>query len=217
MRECRQSNDDILIGRSVYAGEGQFTQEEYDLIIAQKFESYENMSLADFNRRILEYGEEHGQVYLDAMEHVIGGIGSDDPNAVFLLNTLRSSGEENACKHYQSFGKYRNPEFYGEASKGIDEQIIDGTLYYDWQIGLSYKIGYTIIDESGITVSERDQFIQDYLQGMQDFVNAKSQADWLNMTENEIQTVVMDELNRLSEKYSNEYIQVANVEFLGSF
>lgn len=214
MPQPTESNG-VLMGRNSDAGDDQFTQEEYALVLAQKFDGYESMTLEDFNSRIAAYGEAHGEEYLNAMEHVIGGISGNDPNAIFLLNTLTASGQENACKHWQSFDTNRNPEIYGIATKGINGQVIDGTLYYDWQISVDYSINYIVNDEKMITVSERDQFVQGFLQGMQEFVNEKSQDDWTNMTSDEMQTVVTKELNRLSVAYSNNNIKAVSVKFLG--
>jgi len=145
--------EELFIARSVYAGNEQFTQEEYDLVMSQKFDGYEEMTVADFNSKILEISNDNEDTYLNAMEHVMGGLDENDENAVFLLNTLTVSGEENACKHWQSFDVYRDPTFYGEASKKVGEALIDGKLFYEWEISVNYSISYKIPDENNLTIT----------------------------------------------------------------
>lgn len=161
-----------------------YTQEQYDKVInTLKFKNYENMSIAEFNRKI--YGafnnsddKASGYDFSEVYERVMCALPDDDPNAAFLKTTVTTSlGEYTARLNEVYTGKTVDPDY------SVDLEITDNadvfgdqiTVRYGWAY---YTFTYRILDQDKLTVAARDKFLSDIEKGMRDYmVSEKLSAD----------------------------------------
>lgn len=153
-----------------------YTQEQYDKVInTLKFKNYENMSIAEFNRKI--YGafnnsddKASGYDFMEVYERVMCALPEDDPNAAFLKTTVTTSlGEYTARLNEVYTGKTVDPDY------SVDLEITDNadvfgdqiTVRYGWAY---YTFTYRILDQDKLTVAARDKFLSDIEKGMRDYM-----------------------------------------------
>ncbi len=103
---------------------------EYDLVLKElKFPGYEDMSIAEFNRRINAvfsgYDEDKEDFY-DAYDNVIENMEDTDENAEFLLTTVRACQEERIlCPAKGAVHKQVNAEYEAEISSTREEDVLE--------------------------------------------------------------------------------------------
>ncbi len=162
-----------------------YTKAQYDLVIsALKFEGYEKMSIAEFNRKINAvlngdgYWDEGGVGY--AYEMVMMFLESTDPNAPFLLNTVQASRDEYNARSEEVYGDKRvDPDFRGSAEIYQESDIYGDTVRRDIARA-DYTFTYRILDQDKLTVEARDQFLQNVMQGAQDYLNGRTPGELLD-------------------------------------
>lgn len=164
-----------------YDSEPTYTQEQYDLLVSSlKFEGYEHMSVAEFNRKLNAAfsnqeddgaaGEKLGYAY----EMVLAALPETDPNAGFLLNTVQASREEyNARMDEVYSGKQLDPSFSGRAASFREEDVYGETYRTDYAQA-DYRFTYRILDQDALTVAARDQFLQAVLSGAQAYLDSRT-------------------------------------------
>lgn len=161
-----------------------YTQEQYDKVInTLKFKNYENMSIAEFNRKIYAAfnnsdDKASGYDFMEVYERVMCALPEDDPNAAFLKNTVTTSLGEYAARLNEVYtGKTVDPDY------SVDLEITDNadvfgdqiTVRYGWAY---YTFTYRILDQDKLTVAARDKFLSDIEKGMRDYmVSGKLSAE----------------------------------------
>lgn len=153
-----------------------FSQEKYDKVIQKlKFDNYETMSIAEFNRKINgifrvidgkdnDYDEDFYELY----EIVLNTLPAGDPNETFLCTTIPASlNEYNARLTEVYSGKATDPEFSDNAEVAEESDVFGDkvTVKHGW---IDYKFTYKILDQDKLTVQERDKFLADIESGMKD-------------------------------------------------
>jgi len=158
-----------------------YTQEQYDMVLkALKLENYAKMSIAEFNRtvhKILEdsYSTEPYERSLGyAYELVLSSLPDSDPNAAYLLNTVQASLTEYSARIDEVYsGKTVDPSFSGSAQR-CQEQDVYGDMVRTHTFYADYTFTYRILDQDGLTVAERDAFLQAVMQGAQDYLDSRT-------------------------------------------
>lgn len=196
-----------------------YTQEQYDLVIRSlKFEGYEKMSIAEFNRKLnaalYDYaGEDKDGVdkiekLNYAYEMVLSYLPEDDPNAGFLLNTVQASREEYSTRLNEVYtGKRVDPTFSGRASCFREEDVFGDKIRTEYAQA-EYEFTYRILDQDKLTVAARDQFLQDVLSGAQAYLDAKTPGQIIDDPDGEASFTAA--LEAAGKAASN-----ANIEFTG--
>lgn len=197
---------DRLAGTGSYGGG--YTQAQYDLVLEKlKFDGYETMSIAEFNRRIntaLNRGERWEREDLPlAYESVLCGLPADDPNAPFLLNTVQASVMEYNARLQEVYTNQTiDPVFSGSAvhewnADVFGEQVSIGALQVD------YQFTYRILDQDNLTVAERDQFLQAVMEGAKNVLDGLSLRE---MSKSELETQFTAGLEEAGKALSNDKI-----------
>ena len=165
---------------------------------ALKPEGYEEMSIAAFNSFINkaltedEKGRD-GLYYL--FEQVASYIENTDPNAGYLRNTIPASLEEYQTRLNEVYsGKQMDPQFSATAEAVRTEDVF-GDAYPAGGLWLEYSFTYRILDQDGLTVAERDAFLQSILKGMQDCLDDLSTESLRD--EGKLKQTLQAELDRL--------------------
>ena len=153
-----------------------FSKEKYDKVIARlKFDNYENMSIAEFNRKInaafrtndgteFNYDNDFYELY----EIVLNTLPAGDPNEAYLRTTVGASlNEYNARLTEVYSGKATDPEFTDNAEVAEESDVFGDkvTVRHGW---IDYNFTYKILDQDKLTVKERDKFLADIVAGMKD-------------------------------------------------
>ncbi len=163
-----------------YEAEPTHTQAQYDLLISTlKFKDYEKMSIAEFNRKLNAlFNDRKSSGDVDQLNSaygaVISSLAENDPNAGFLLNTVRASLDEYSSRYEEvCFDRQVSPSFNGRAMC-FREQAVDGETYRTDYAQAEYEFTYRILDQDKLTVAARDRFLQDVLAGAQAYLDSKT-------------------------------------------
>ena len=136
---------------------------QYDLVLKElKFPGYEDMSIAEFNRRINAvfsgYDEDKEDFY-DAYDNVIENMEDTDENAEFLLTTVRASQEEYYARQRELYARKQvDPEYEVEISSTREEDVFGDKMVVQMAEGY-YTFTYHILDADKLTVKARDAFL----------------------------------------------------------
>lgn len=144
------------------------SEEEYrKLLAALKPDGYEDLSIAEFNRRVYAVfsGEEDSFDWGTLYERVLMDLEPSDADALFLKNTVQASLTEYMARLEEVYDRQRNdPEFYGRA-----ELLSPESEAWDQNSAIAdYRFTYRILDQDRLTVGERDAFVQQVMQAAQD-------------------------------------------------
>lgn len=188
---------------------GYGTKEDYDSLLALMISDYANMSVADFNLKLLDWADED----CARMERINADyawndyrVNLRDDELSFVRFTVYLSGLEN--------GKYVQSQYTGqpEVDPVYDEYlpqklVYDGKRHTAW-CNLYYQFSYHLTDKEILTVGERDQCVESIIGAIQDFWDETSIDELLIMTEND----VVRELQNIASKYSNDQIVITMSE-----
>ena len=155
-----------------YPQEPSYTKAQYQELLKRiKLKGYEEMSIAEFNRRInaLLSAENDGQREL--YEQILAFLPADDPEADYLCNTVQASLGEYSARMDEVFsGEQNDPVFYGSVELELEEdvfgdRVVTGGRHAD------YEFSYRILHQDKLTVKERDDFLQNIMHSMQDYAD----------------------------------------------
>ena len=158
---------DRLAGTGSY--NGSYTQAQYDLVLEKlKFDGYASMSIAAFNRKInaaLNQEERWTREDLSiAYETVLCNLPVDDPNADFLLNTVQASIMEYNARLQEVYSNQTiDPTFSGTATHEWKADVFGETITIGC-LQAEYRFTYRILDQDGLTVAQRDAFLQSVME-----------------------------------------------------
>lgn len=180
-------NDDEMDGKQGTAAEGKaswadrymegtYTQQEYDMIIsALKFEGYEDMSIAEFNRKVNKVLTDDDQEYSDLMityEFISSMLSDEDENKAFLCNTVGASIEEYQSRLEEVYtGKEVDPSFNVTAQVSSKEDVFGDEVELIHSLA-DYSFTYRILDQDNLTVGERDYFLETIMAKMQEYLES---------------------------------------------
>lgn len=181
------------------------TVADYASLLSLKTMGYEDMTLQDFNARLLDWANED----YDRMERVNmdrswedWGVELSEEEKTFVALTVRASGLENAELVQSSYtGQPMEDPVIEEDLLEKSETVNGGAAWCE----LFYRFSYHVPDDSQITVGERDRCVGGMIDAIQTYWEATDLDELLQMEENDILDVLMS----LAEEYSSERISVS--------
>lgn len=140
-----------------------YTQEQYKEVLDRfKFDSYKEMSVAEFDRMVndLTFSSDSkgDELFLQTYEIVCSYLDSEDPNADFFNQTIPTSLQEykaRACSVYS--GKLCDPTYYDHINLERKEDVFGDQVLVDILNG-DYTLTYRILDADKLTVGQRELF-----------------------------------------------------------
>ena len=154
-----------------------YTQSDYDYVIARMTDGYEKLSVAEFNRLLLDWKDEdayhHGE---DSISRLLRSYPSDKPNADFIDTTIRASYEEISTHHYGGNCTHIAPTYWNSVGCTASEDVF-GDKITVFSADASYDVIYRILDEEKITVGERDKIFQAYQEALQTYLDGKTKQE----------------------------------------
>lgn len=180
------------------------TEEDYRSLLALKTADYENMSIADFNAKLLAWMDED----FDRMGRVDSDTQWDDfqvdlseEERQFVRLTVYLSGTENG-EFVQ--GSYTNEAeadpVYGQSLPQKLERNGKQPIWCD----LYYQFSYHIADKENVTVGERDRLVGGMVNAIQKFWDETTLDELLTMTEGDI----ISKLASLAVEYSSNGVTI---------
>ncbi len=163
------------------------TRADYDGILALRTADYAGQSLADFNQRLLDWGNENA----DAWDRINCDVIWDDyavelteEEKAFVSLTCRLSGTENGQKIRALYtgGEAADPGFSAQLPT---LQHVEDSVTTAW-CDLYYDLTYHVSDPAAVTVGERDRCVAAMEQAISDFWWATPMDELLGMTEEDI-------------------------------
>ena len=180
-----------------------YTKEQYEQVAALKTEGYESLSIAEFNRTLYAALNE-SEALFEAFERVLMDLPETDPLAPFLVNTVQPSlNEYNARLNEVYSGRAEDPSFSGQLTRTETANVYGDTVEVGWTEA-GYSFTYRILDQDGLTVAERDAFLQSILKGMQDCLDGLSTESLRD--EGKLKQTLQAELDRLGRRYGADRV-----------
>lgn len=169
-----------------------FTDGEYEKLLALRYEGYENMTVSDYRERVLR--DTDTAEYADLLERfwqdeTIYDLRDTDETAAFLCYTLVPLRAENwQVREFGGYVSTENPEASDQAT-------------------LEYWGALTILDGDGLTVGEYNNARLTVVSDLQAFL--KRQTEEMLQDETAMQSAVASEVNRLEQAVGTDALQVS--------
>lgn len=184
------------------------TYEDYHSLLALKMSDYNNMTVADFNRILLDWANENHEKMERIDEDVKFNdfqVDLTDEELSFLKTTVFLSGMENGQTVQSLYTKTPpNNPYWGEylPQKTAAE---NGTAAW---CSLYYQFSYSVSDKETVTVGERDRQVEGMINAVRKFWNDTNIENMLKMSESDIAV----ELEKIAEAHSTDNITITTDE-----
>ncbi len=185
------------------AGEqGYAAQEDYDSLFLLRTADYQRMTVADFNRMLLDWANEN----FDAYERIREDCYRKERQAVlseeelfFTDTTMMLSAEENyrMVQHLKTGKPEEDP---GYISYRLQKTIADGLAW----CGFEYAFTYHIFNKNELTVAERDAQVGGVIRDIENLWESTDVEAFLQMTRED----VLKKLEEIAAKYSDGRIEI---------
>lgn len=177
---------------------------DYDALLSLRTEGYERMSLEDFNRRLLDWANDHGEAWDRISCDVIWsdyGAELTEEERSFAALTCSLSGTENGqmIRALHTGGPEEDPGFAVNLAEKLRQEDGAVTAWCD----LHYDVSYRISDKSAATVGERDRCVEGMREAVESFWRSTDLEELLGMTEAE----VVDRFNAWGAENSAEHVR----------
>ena len=182
------------------------TADDYHSLFTLMTPGYRDMSAADFDNALLDWGNDHYDSYerireddfLDDFQ-----IDLSEEELSFVRLTMALSGEEN-YRMVQSLktGCPKEDPVYRSCRFNRAEE--DGLIW----CGFDYAFSYHLADEDNITVGERDRLIGGVIQDIEAFWTDTDLEDLLKLTRGD----VLEKLEAIAGRYSNRKVSITILE-----
>lgn len=173
--------------------DGSFTSEEYEKLLALRFDGYEEMTVAGFRDKVgvsTDTKEYTALFERLSQSTALQDMKDTDEAAAFLFYTLMPLTDEN----------WKTKAFNGAATTDTDASAI-----------LEYGYSLTITDENTLTIREYNAAQKGITDGLQAFLSGKAAAELQD--EAAMQTAIGKEITTLTKSWGSEKLEIA-VEYV---
>lgn len=168
--------------------DGSFTSEEYEKLLALRFDGYEEMTVAEFRDRVgvATDTKEYTSLFERLSQSTaLQDMKDTDEAAAFLFYTLMPLADEN----------WQTKAFNGAAKTDADTSAI-----------LEYSYTLTITDENTLTIREYNAAQNEIADGLQAFLNGKTAAELQDKVA--MQTEIENEITTLAKSWGSEKLKI---------
>lgn len=165
-----------------------FTNEEYEKLLALRFDGYEEMTVAEFRDKVMASMDTKEYIALfDRLSEstTLQDLKDTDEAAAFIFYTLMPLTDDT----------WQVKSFNGAATTDVDTSAM-----------LEYSYTLTIADENTLTVREYNDTQTGIANGLQTFLDGKTAVELQNETE--MQTAIGNEVATLTELWGTEKLNV---------
>ncbi len=183
---------------------GHGTETDYQSLLALKTADYANMSIADFNAKLLTWADED----FCRMERIESDMRWDDVRVRlsedernFIRLTVLLSGTENGRFVQSSYtGALADPMYQASLPQKKDTSNGRFPVWCDF----GYCFSYQTANQETLTIGERDRLVGGMIAAVEKFWNDTKLDDLLTMTKDD----VISHLNSLAAEYSTDDIVI---------
>ena len=183
-------------------GQGYAAQEDYDSLFLLRTADYQRMTVADFNRMLLDWANENFDAYERIREDCYRKerqVVLSEEELFFTDTTMTLSAEEN-YRMVQHLKTGRPEEDPGYISYRLQKTIADGLAW----CGFEYAFTYHIFNKNELTVAERDAQVGGVIRDIENLWESTHVEAFLQMTRED----VLKKLEEIAAKYSNGRIEI---------
>lgn len=175
--------------------EMKFTQADYDFLVSLKSDNYQELSVKEFNQRLLNWDDEKAyHEHEESLQRLNWSLPQEDENYAFFDSTIVSSWNESEKKHYNTCDRQQYPWHSGSFAISTVGDVFGDPVTLT-QADVSYDFDYSIIDESALTIQRRDELLQSIGTQLKTFLSGFSTEQLSN--EKEMEKRLDEELLRL--------------------
>lgn len=181
-------------------------EDGYQSLLALKSADYLNQTVADFDKALLDWGNQHSEEHEDIIQNDIATysfpahLTTEEKN--FLALTIRASNIENAILVKNSYGSpVIDPDLSFELAR--ESQETDPPTWVSLMYGVSYHL-----DPQVVTVGERDTALANAINDIQSFWYDTNLETLAEMSSDE----VFSKLNAIADNNSTNAIQLSIVK-----
>ncbi len=189
--------------------EWRYTQADLELVRDCGAAGYEDLTLAEFDRRAADWDDE---VSFHRMEDALGRLRRSYPESGeyygFIHGTLLASFRECSAKHYGGKCDRVTPYYADEAVRTRTADVF-GDAYTVFEAEAGYILNYRVEDEEKTRVADRDKLLTDYRAAVQAFLDGKTEQQLLD--EKTMEKALEAELKRL-----NKVVAVQGITLTGT-
>lgn len=180
------------------------TEEDYRSLLALKTADYKDMSIADFNAKLLAWADEDfdrmGRIDADTQWDDFQ-VDLSDEERQFVRLTVYLSGTENGEFVQSCYTNEAEADpVYGQSLPQKLEREGEQPIWCD----LYYQFSYHITDKETVMVGERDRLVGGMVSDVQKFWDETTLDDLLTMTEGDI----ISKLTSLAAEYSSNGVTI---------
>lgn len=181
------------------------TEEDYRSLLSLKTENYQDMSVASFDRALLDWGNEHYDSYERIEEDVIKNdfqIDLSGEERSFVTITQHLSGNENAqvIRSLKTGKPVEDPSLSSRHhTKDIQENGCGAWCSFE------YDIRWHITDKETATIGERDRQVNGAINAIETFWEETEPDALLKMTKEDI----IGKLKEIASQYSTPEISIS--------
>ena len=181
-------------------------EDGYQSLLALKSADYLNQTVADFDKALLDWGNQHSEEHEDIIQNDIATysfpahLTTEEKN--FLALTIRASNIENAILVKNSYGSpVIDPDLSFELAR--ESQETDPPTWVSLMYGVSYHL-----DPQVVTVGERDTALANAINDIQSFWYDTNLETLAEMSSDE----VFSKLNAIADNNSTNAVQLSIVK-----
>lgn len=184
-----------------------YTQADYDFALSLRTDGYEQMSVADFNRKVMDWEDEDAYHKAEqSIQRLCWTLPDDDPNADFILNVLGHTWDECSTRHYNACARSQAP---GHSSSACYERY--GDIFGDKVLlargCADYWFDYTLTAPDKLTVAQREAIFQKIDSDMGAFLGTKSEKELAG--EDAMTKALLSQLKKVLSGLDNQQITTA--------
>ncbi len=180
------------------------TSSDYDKVLALRTESYQTLSLKDFNAAV-KTAIDNDADFLSMYCKLLDDLTSDDNEYQFVYVTLSHSISEVIMSQ---MGEPISVSDRLNKNEGAYSGN-DGNIFYDFMFTALYSVEYRVLDDNELTVKERDELISAYHTGLQNAVNDMNKEQ---LTESGIKPKLRKIADGLCSDLSSDILVFENAE-----
>ena len=169
------------------------------------YRDYQDMTLSQFNQRLLDWANENTDAYDRIMcdsiwDDYAASLSGEEKRFVSL--TCNLSGTENGMM-VRSLHTGRAEEDPGCSVNLPERMAVESGATVAW-CDLFYQCSYHVSDKSAVTVRERDRCMEGLMDGIREFWNETDMDTLLPMTKKQ----VVNRLNEIAAEHSSDSVQI---------
>lgn len=169
-----------------------FSQEEYDQLFTLHFDGYEKMTVAEYQKKVWEIRDT--PEFMELLERFnqdtqLYDMRYTNDTASFLFNTLIPlTAEQWQTWNFGGYTQMPNGDVQGDPAM------------------LEYQVSLTVLDAARLSVGEYEQARQGVMDGLQTFLQEKSNAELQD--ERGMNTAILAEIEALKSKWETSFLQI---------